>query len=42
MADLLNAIADIRIDVREVKATNAMILGMIGEMVKDTARADLP
>ena len=42
MADLRNAIAGIRIDVRELKASNAMILGMIGGMVKATARADLP
>lgn len=34
------SLADMRRDTRDVKASNAMILGMIGEMVKASARDD--
>ena len=40
IADLRNPVADVRQDIRDVKASNAMILGMIGELVKSTARDD--
>jgi hypothetical protein len=36
--ELRNAIADVRQDMREVKASNAMILNLIGDLVKATAR----
>ena len=38
--DLRNGQVDIRQDIRDVKASNAMILGMIGELVKGAARDD--
>ena len=38
--ELRNAIADVRQDMREVKASNAMILNLIGDLVKATARDD--
>ena len=38
--DLRNAMADLRHDVRDVKASNAMILGLLGELVKGAARDD--
>lgn len=40
IAELRNGQADIRQDIRDVKASNAMILGMIGELVKSAARDD--
>jgi hypothetical protein len=40
ITDLRNAMTDLRQDIRDVKASNAMILGMIGELVKSTARDD--
>jgi len=40
IADLRNAMADLRQDVRDVQSSNAMILGMIGELVKGAARDD--
>jgi hypothetical protein len=39
-ADMRNAMTDMRNDMRDLKASNAMILGMIGEMVKGSARDD--
>lgn len=33
-------IAEVKRDVRDLKASNAMILGMIGELVKASARGD--
>jgi len=38
--ELRNAMVDLRQDIRDVKASNAMILGMIGELVKSAARDD--
>ena len=38
--ELRNAITDVRQDMREVKASNAMILNLIGDLVKATARDD--
>jgi hypothetical protein len=38
--ELRNAMADLRQDVRDVKASNAMILNLIGDLVKATARDD--
>jgi len=38
--DMRNAMTDMRNDMRDLKASNAMILGMIGEMVKAGARDD--
>lgn len=38
LAEMRNTMADMRRDTRDVKASNAMILGMIGEMVKASAR----
>jgi hypothetical protein len=40
IADLRNALADTRQDIRDVKASNATILGLIGELVKSAARDD--
>lgn len=40
IADLRNGQVDMRRDIRDVKASNAMILGMMGEMVKAAARND--
>jgi hypothetical protein len=33
-------VADLKRDTRDLKASNGMILGMIGEMVKATARSE--
>jgi hypothetical protein len=38
--ELRSAMVDLRQDIRDVKASNAMILGMIGELVKSAARDD--
>jgi hypothetical protein len=38
--ELRNAMADLRQDVRDVKTSNAMILNLIGDLVKATARDD--
>ena len=40
LADMRNAQVDIRRDVRELKSSNARILGMIGEMVKAHTSVD--
>jgi hypothetical protein len=40
LADMRNAQVDTRRDVRELKSSNARILGMIGEMVKGHASVD--
>jgi len=33
-------VAEIKRDIRDLKGSNAMILGMVGELVKATARGD--
>jgi hypothetical protein len=38
IAELRNGQADLRRDVRDLKASNAMILGLVGEMVKGSGR----
>lgn len=40
ITELRNAMADLRQDIRDVKAGNAMILGMVGELIKGAARDD--
>jgi hypothetical protein len=40
LADVRNAQFDMRRDIRELKSSNARILGMIGEMVKAHASVD--
>jgi chromosome segregation ATPase len=40
LADVRNMQVDMRRDIRDLKASNARILGMIGEMVKAHASVD--
>jgi hypothetical protein len=40
LADVRNAQVDMRRDIRDLKSSNARILGMIGEMVKAHASVD--
>jgi hypothetical protein len=39
-ADMRNMLVDVRRDVRELKSSNARLLGLIGEMVKGHASVD--
>jgi hypothetical protein len=38
LVGLRNSMADMRRDIRELKASNATILGLLGELVKGTGR----
>jgi hypothetical protein len=40
IVELRGAMTDFRSDVRDLKASNAMILNLIGDLVKATARDD--
>jgi predicted nuclease with TOPRIM domain len=40
LADMRNMQVDMRRDIRELKASNARILGMLGEVVKASATVD--
>jgi hypothetical protein len=40
LTDIRNGQTDMRQDIRDLKASNAMILNLIGDLVKGTARGD--